>query len=92
MGPDLRTTEKIEKKKSPTPAEFEPTTFLLQGVRSTAVLQPLPRVPQILMMVQRFQTNAELIDWYPGSSVKRMWRDVERLAGLAEHKQVGMKC
>ena len=62
-------------------------------MHSTAVLQPLPRVPKILMMVeQRFQTNAELIDWYPGSSVKRMWKDVERLAGLAEHKQVGMKC
>ena len=61
-------------------------------MRSTAVLQPLPRVPKILMMVeQRFQTNAELIDWYPGSSVKRMWKDVERLAGLAEHKQVGLK-
>ena len=35
--------------------------------------------------------HAELIDWYPGSSMKSMWKEVERLAGLAQHKQVGLK-
>jgi hypothetical protein len=34
------------------------------------------------------QTEAELIDWYPGSSVLKMGQDVERLAKLAENKQV----
>ena len=31
-----------------------------------------------------YQTSAELIDWFPGSSVKSMAASVEKLAGLAE--------
>lgn len=29
-----------------------------------------------------YQTDSELIDWYPGSSVRHMYRSVERIRGL----------
>jgi len=34
------------------------------------------------------QTDAELIDWFPGSSVYKMNKSVQTLASLAENKEV----
>ena len=44
-GPELRTHywEDAEEKKAQHPAGFKPATSMLWGVRSTAVLQPLPQ-------------------------------------------------
>ena len=44
-GPELMTHnwEDREEKKAQHPAGFKPTTSLLWGVRSVAVLQPLPK-------------------------------------------------
>ena len=58
-GPELRThhTERIEKRKNAQrPAGFEPTTSLLRGVRSTAVLQPLPRCMIFFKQLTCFST------------------------------------